>query len=113
MSEPGAFDPSKLLEQARELTDRMKRVQEELRRRTVDATVGGGMVRAEVNGQLELVRIEIDPRAVDSRDVEMLQDLVVAAVNQALKRAREMAQAELQRVTGPLGAILGGSGRTP
>ena len=105
------FDPAKLFEQARELTGKVKRLQEELRHRTAEASVGGGMVTACVNGQLELVSVRIDPQAVDPRDVEMLQDLVVAAVNQALKRAREMIQQEMQQMTGvPLGGILGGDG---
>ena len=71
------------------------------------------MVRAVVNGKLELVRVEIDPQAVDPRDVEMLQDLVVAAVNEAPRRAQALVQEELQQATGlPLGALgglLGGS----
>lgn len=107
MSDP-RIDPNKLMEQAREWTGRMQQVQEQLKQRTVDATVGGGMVRAEVNGQLEVVKIEIDPQAVDKRDVEMLQDLLIAAINQASKRAREMAQEEIQKVTGlPMGGMPG------
>ena len=70
------------------------------------------MVRCEVNGQLEVVKIEIDPQAVDPRDVDMLQDLLIAAINQASKKAREMAQEEIQKVTGlPLGNLMGGAGR--
>jgi len=106
------LDPNKLMEQAREWTGRMQQIQEQLKQRTVDATVGGGMVRAVVNGQLEVVKIEIDPQAVDARDVEMLQDLLVAAINQASKRAREMAQEEIQKVTGlPMGSMPGVVGR--
>ncbi len=102
------FDLQKIMEQAQEMSGKLKRVQEELRHRTVDATVGGGMVDATVNGQLELVRIRIDPQAVDPRDVEMLQDLVVAAINQAMARARERAQSEMQSATGlPLAQLMG------
>ena len=109
MSEQG-FDPAQLLEQARELTEKMQRIQEELRMRTVEATVGGGMVTVRVNGGLELVAIQIDPQAVDPRDVNMLQDLIVSAVNQAMRRAGELAQQEMQRVTGmPIGGLSGGS----
>ena len=86
---------------------KLKRVQDELRHRSVDVSVGGGMVDARVNGQGELVSLRIDPQAVDPRDVEMLQDLVVAAVNQGLQRAREMAEAELARQAGPLQGLLG------
>ncbi len=102
------FDLQKIMAQAQEMSGKLKRVQDELRHRTVDATVGGGMVEATVNGQLELVRIRIDPQAVDPRDVEMLQDLVVAAINQAMARAREMAQSEMQSATGlPLAQLMG------
>ena len=104
------LDPSQLFAQARELSEKVQRVQAELRRRTVEATVGGGMVTVRVNGGLELVAIEIDPQAVDARDVEMLEDLIVAAVHQAMRRAGELAQQEMQRVTGmPLGVLGGGT----
>ena len=107
----GPFDPSKLMEQARELQDKLARIQQDLRLRTVEVTVGGGMVSCEMNGQLEVTKIAIDPQAVDPRDVEMLQDLIAAAVNQAAQRARSMAQEEMQKVTGlPLGSMLGGLG---
>ncbi len=102
------FDLKSIMEQAQEMSGKLKRVQEQLRHRTAQATVGGGMVEATVNGQLELVEIKIDPQAVDPRDVEMLQDLVVAAVNQALVRAREMAQSEMQNATGiPIAQLMG------
>ena len=111
MAEP--FDMNQLVRQMQELGGKMQTVQETLRHRTAEATVGGGMVRAVVNGKLELVRIEIDPQAVDARDVEMLQDLVVAAVNEAQRRAQALVQEELQQATGlPLGALgslLGGT----
>ena len=105
---PG-FDLGQVLRQAQEMGQKLQQVQEELRHRTVEATVGGGMVTVVVNGRLELVRVGIDPQAVDPRDVEMLQDLVVAAVNEALRRAQELAKRELQQITGglPLGNLLG------
>ncbi len=110
MSNDG-FDPSRLMEQARELQGRMQRLQEELRLRVVEATVGGGMVHCEMNGQMEVTAIRIDPQALDARDVDMLQDLIVAAVNQASRRARELVQAETQKLTGmPLGDLFGGTG---
>ncbi|NRA01151.1 MAG: YbaB/EbfC family nucleoid-associated protein [Myxococcales bacterium] len=111
MAEP--FDMNQLFRQIQELGGKMKTVQETLRHRTAEATVGGGMVRAVVNGKLELVSIEIDPQAVDARDVEMLQDLVVAAVNEAHRRAQALVQEELQQATGlPLGALGGLLGGT-
>ncbi|MFQ5514989.1 MAG: YbaB/EbfC family nucleoid-associated protein [Myxococcota bacterium] len=106
MSEP-PFDLSRVLAQAQELGGKLQRVQEELRRRTVETTVGGGMVEARMNGAMELVSLRIDPRAVDPRDVDMLQDLIVAAVNQAMKRAQEMVREEMQRATGlPLSSLM-------
>ena len=102
------FNMKSIMEQAQEMSGKLKRVQEQLRHRTAQATVGGGMVEATVNGQLELVEIKIDAQAVDPRDVEMLQDLVLAAVNQALGRAREMAQSEMQDATGiPIAQLMG------
>lgn len=101
MSDP-PFDISKVMQQAQQLQERMRRAQEELRHREVEATVGGGMVTARANGQMELISITIDPQAVDPRDVDMLQDLIVAAVNQVMKRAQELVQQEMQGVTGGL-----------
>jgi len=95
-----SFDFSRMMKQAQALSGQMQQIQEELKRRTAEATVGGGMVRAVVNGKLELLKLEIDPQAVDPRDVRMLQDLVVAAVNQAMTRAQELAQQEMARAVG-------------
>jgi DNA-binding YbaB/EbfC family protein len=102
------FDMSEILKQAQEMGGKLKRLQEELKHRTVDVTVGGGMVEATVNGAMELVSLRIDPQAVDPRDVEMLQDLIRAAVNQGMTRAREMMQEEMQRLTGMPAGGLGG-----
>ena len=101
-----SFDLEQLVKQAQDMGGKMKELQEKLRHRTAQATVGGGMVEVTVNGQLELLEVKIDPQAVDPRDVEMLQDLVVAAVNQAMARAREMAQQEMQAAAGPLGGLV-------
>jgi len=96
----GKLDLAAMMAKAQELTERMRRAQEELRHRTVSATVGGGLVEVSANGALELVGVRIDPLAVDPRDVAMLQDLVRAAANQALARAKELAQQTLQEATG-------------
>lgn len=90
----------KLLKQVQKLQEDMARLQAELAERTVEATAGGGAVRAVVDGKLQLRALRIDPAAVDPDDVEMLQDLVVAAVNEGLRKAQEMVQAEMARVTG-------------
>ena len=89
-----------LLKQAQELRDRMQRLQEELGARTVEGSAGGGMVIAVMNGRQELLDLRIEKEVVDPADVGMLRDLVRAAVNDALARSREMAAAEMAKLTG-------------
>jgi DNA-binding YbaB/EbfC family protein len=100
------FGFGNLLQQARELQERFHRIREELAHREVSASAGAGLVRATANGQGRILRIEIDPRLLDDR--QMLQDLTAAAVNEALSRAQELLQSEVQRAAGPLGGLLGG-----
>ena len=80
-----------------------QKLQEEMKTRTATGQSGGGMVTATVSGQGDLVSLKIDPRAVDPRDVSMLEDLVVAAVHDAHTRIKEMLAAEMQKLAGPLG----------
>ena len=87
---------------AQQMQQEMLRVQGELESATIDGSAGGGVVSATVTGKQELVRITIDPSAVDPADVEMLQDLVVAAVNDALRASRELAEQKMAAVTGGL-----------
>jgi DNA-binding YbaB/EbfC family protein len=87
---------------AQQMQQEMARVQSELAAATVDGSAGGGVVRATVTGKQELVAITIDPTAVDPADVEMLQDLVVAAVNDALAGSRKLAEQKMAAVTGGL-----------
>ncbi len=94
------MDIEALLKQAQAMQQKMQQMQEELGRRTVEGQSGGGMVTAVANGRQELVSIRIDPQAVDVQDVPMLEDLVVAAVNQALANAREMVTKEMSALTG-------------
>ncbi len=89
-----------LMKQAQQLQKKMAEVQEDLRSRVVEGSSGGGMVKAQVNGKLELVALKIDPEVVDPDDTEMLQDLVIAAVSQATKKAQELAKQEMAKVTG-------------
>lgn len=91
-----------IMKQAQELQERLGRIQEEAAARTVEATAGGGMVTATMTGKLELVGLRIDPEVMKSGDVEMLQDLVVAAVNQAIRNAQQMMAEEMKKVTGGL-----------
>jgi hypothetical protein len=91
-----------MMKQARVLQEKMAKMQEELGDKVVQSSVGGGMVVAEANGRQELLSIELEPEVVDPDDIEMLQDLIVAAVNDALKRAQEMAAEEMSKLTGGL-----------
>lgn len=84
----------------KQMQNRLLKLQEELAVETVEATAGGGAVKAIATGQQRLASIEIDPAAVDPEDVEMLQDLVVAAVNEALGKAQELAARRLSGITG-------------
>ena len=87
---------------AQQMQQEMLRVQAELESVTVDGSAGGGVVSATVTGKQELVSVKIDPSAVDPGDVEMLQDLVVAAVNEALRASRTLAEQKMSAVTGGL-----------
>ena len=89
-----------IMKQAQKMQQEMLRIQEELANKTVEAASGGGMVRVTANGRNEIVGISIDREVVDPEDVEMLQDLITAAVNEALKRAQEMASEEMNKITG-------------
>jgi DNA-binding YbaB/EbfC family protein len=92
-----------LLAKAREMQDRMKAVQDELARKTVEADAGGGMVTATVNGRLEVVRIRIDQSKIDVNDTDMLEDVTVAAIAAAQGKAAEMIRQEMSRVAGEMG----------
>lgn len=92
-----------LMRQAQQLQAKMMKVQEEMATRTVEATAGGGMVSAVANGRQELVSIKVEKEVVNPEDVEMLQDLIVAAVNAALKKAQEMVSEEMKKLTGGIG----------
>lgn len=91
-----------LMQMGQQLQARMSKLQESLDKQTVTATSGGGMVTVTADGKGEVRQIKIDPGCVDARDVEMLEDLVLAAVNQAQARAKEMYEAEMRKATGGL-----------
>ncbi len=97
-----------LLKQAQKMQQEIERIQNELAELRIEGSAGGGMVRAVASGQQELLEIKIDPEVVDPQDVEMLEDLVVAAVNQALSNAKARAEAEMAKATGGLMPNLGG-----
>ncbi len=91
-----------LMKQAQKMQAQMAKMQEELADRTVEASAGGGMVSVTANGKQQIVSIRIEPEVVDPQDVDMLQDLVVAAVNEALKKSQEMVSEEMAKITGGL-----------
>jgi len=91
-----------IMKQAQQMQEKMAKLQEELAEKTVEASSGGGMVTAVVNGKQSLVSLNIEKDVVDPEDVEMLQDLVLAAINEALKKSQEMMQEEMSKVTGGL-----------
>ena len=91
-----------LMKEAQKMQAKIAKMQEELKEKTVEASSGGGMVKVVCNGQQEIIDIEIEPELLEEKDVEMLQDLVLAAVNEALRRSREIADEEMGKITGGL-----------
>ena len=89
-----------MLKQAQKLQSKIFKLQEEMAERTVETSVGGGMVSVVANGKQEVVSIKVDPEVVDPNDVQMLEDLIVAGVNDALKKAQDMVSQEMTKLTG-------------
>ena len=89
-----------LLKQAQKMQEKLAKIQQGLAEKTVEATSGGGMVTVVANGKQEVVSIKIEPEVVESKDAQMLEDLVLAAVNGALKKAQDMASEEISKITG-------------
>ena len=96
---------NKMMAQVQKMQQEMQQAQEDLAKETVTASAGGGVVKATMTGSQELVSIEIDPEAVDPEDVEMLQDMILAAVNEAMSSSQEMASKKLGGITGGLGDL--------
>jgi len=91
-----------IMKEAQKLHQQLAAVQEEVAKRKVDATAGGGMVTVEANGKQELVSIKIDREVINPDDAQMLEDLVLAACNEAIRKSRDMVQQELSKLTGGL-----------
>ena len=91
-----------LVRQAQQMQSKISRVQEEIGKKTIEASTGGGVVTAKVNGKQELLELSIDPEVLDPEDVEMLEEMVVGAVNQAMEAAGDMMNAEIEKITGGL-----------
>ena len=93
----------KMLKQIQKVQNEMMKMQEEVSGRTVEATSGGGAVRVVVSGAKELLELHLDPQLLQEDDLEMLQDLIISAVNEGLRKADEMVNTELQKISGNLG----------
>lgn len=99
-----------MMKQIQKMQADMAKAEQELAETKVDATAGGGAVKAVVTGKQQLVEIKIDPSVVDPEDIELLEDMIVAAVNEALRQSQELAQKKMAAVTGPLAGGLGALG---
>lgn len=99
------MDMNKMLKQVQEMQAQMAQAQEELANETVEASAGGGMVRVKASGAGEVVEVKISPEAIDPEDPEMLEDLVLAAVNEALRNAQDLMQSRLGGAMGGLGGL--------
>jgi DNA-binding YbaB/EbfC family protein len=104
------MDMNKLLEQVQQMQAQMQQAQEELAKETVEATAGGGMVTVKANGAMQITEIKIDPKAIDPDDPELLADMILAAVNEAVRSAQSLMES---RLGGLAGGALGGLGLTP
>ncbi len=91
---------NKLMKQAQQMQAKMNKMQEELEDKTIETTAGGGAIKVVVNGKQQLVDLQIDPDAVDPDDVEMLEDLILAAVNEGMRKVQDMVNEEMGKVTG-------------
>ncbi len=91
-----------IMKQAKKMQEKMGRMQQELETKTVEAQAGGGMVRVIVNGKFEIISLKIEKDVVNPDDIEMLQDLIVAAVNEGVRKSQEMASSEMAKITGGL-----------
>ena len=92
-----------IMKQAKKMQERMGQLQQELEMKTVEAQAGGGMVKVVVNGKFEVISLKIEKDVVNPEDIEMLQDLVAAAVNEGIRKAQEMASEEMAKITGGMG----------
>src|SRR3954462_13003145 len=100
---PGGFDMGSMMKQLQQVQADMAEAQEKLKDEVVEASAGGGMVKVKMSGDLRLLEIAIAPEAIDPDDAELLQDMVLAAVNEALRSAQELATNKLGGITGGLG----------
>jgi len=107
---PGQPNMGQMMKQVQQMQAEMAKAQQQLKNEVVEASAGGGMVTVKVSGDLELKELVIDPEAVDPEDVELLQDMVQAAVNEGFRSAQELAANKMGAATGGLAGGLGGLG---
>jgi DNA-binding YbaB/EbfC family protein len=105
---PGGLDLNAMMKQAQQMQAEMNEAQEGLKDEVVDASAGGGMVKLKMSGDMRLLEISIDPEAIDPEDPELLQDMVMAAVNEGIRAAQELASARMGGIMGGLGGPGGG-----
>jgi nucleoid-associated protein EbfC len=91
-----------IMKQAKKMQEKIGQLQQELEKRTIEAQAGGGMVKVVVNGKFEIISLKIEKEVVNPEDLEMLQDLIVAAVNEGVRKAQEMTSQEMAKITGGL-----------
>ena len=101
----GGMNVNNMMKQVQKMQKQMTQMQEELNDKTLEMTSGGGAVKIVISGKKEIQSIKIDPEVVDPEDVEMLEDLILSAVNEAIRQAEEMCTAEMSKVTGGLGGL--------
>ncbi len=97
---PGGGSMNKMIKQAKQVQEQIIKMQEELKEREIETSAGGGAITVRVNGKQELLAIKISPEVVDPDDIEMLEDLVVAAVNEGIRQSQEMVSTEMAKITG-------------
>ena len=96
----GMANMGKMMKQVQKMQEQMQKTQAEIEQRTIEVTAGGGAVKVTANGKQQIMSIEISPDVVDPEDVEMLQDIILAAVNEAIQKTQEMMQEEMKKITG-------------
>lgn len=99
---PGGGNMNQMIKQAKKMQEQMGKMQAELQEKIVEATAGGGAITTRVNGKQEILEIKIKPEVVDPEDVEMLEDLILTVINDAIKQSQEMVSNEMSKITGGL-----------
>jgi len=97
---PGGGNMNQMIKQAKKMQEQMAKMQEELQERVLETSVGGGAINIKINGRQEILEIKIKPEVIDPDDVEMLEDLIMAGVNEAIKQSQEMVSGEMSKITG-------------